>query len=287
MANNKYRGVAAEMTDRVAATVVEAPPPDTELAEHTQEWAHTLVWLPAVGKSPHFKERLKALSAKLNAVLAAVEVRISSETSLPEDVQWLDDNSRLVRSVQRELHEATNALRRVPHVRTPSQIIMPRVIAVAHDLLKSVEYRYSDRAFATYMEAFQSGTPLEMRELFLIVPALKLVLLEELAGRAEKALASAGSPQQRSELIASLRDLTEAPWKELLERLIVFERILAADPAGAYSRMHFPDRKIYRHTVAHLAEHSNCSEPEIAQLALDLARDSKKHNVTAARRVGP
>ena len=283
MANNHYRGVAAEITDRVASTVVETPPHDAELAEHAQEWAHTLVWLPAVGKSTHFKERLKALSAKLDAVLAAVEVRTSSQTSLTEDVQWLDDNSRLVRSVQRELHEATNPLRRVPHVRTPSQIIMPRVIAVAQDLLKSVEYHYSDRAFATYMEAFQSGTPLEMRELFLIVPALKLVLLEELAGCGEKALADPDSPQHISELITSLRDLTEAPWKELLERLIVFERILAADPAGAYSRMDFPSRELYRHTVAHLAEHSNCSEPEIAQLALDLARDSKNHNVPDSR----
>src|ERR1035437_2879096 len=123
MANDHYRDVAAEITDRVASTVVEAPPHDAELAKHAQEWAHTLVWLPAVGKSTHFKERLKALGAKLDAVLAAVEVRTSSETSLTEDVQWLDDNSRLVRSVQRELHEATNPLRRVPHVRTPSQII--------------------------------------------------------------------------------------------------------------------------------------------------------------------
>src|SRR5664280_2264647 len=98
MANNHYRGVAAEITDRAASTVVEAPPHDAELAARAQEWAHTLVWLPAVGKSPHFKERLKALSAKLDAVLAAVEVRTSSETSLTEDVQWLDDNSHLVRS---------------------------------------------------------------------------------------------------------------------------------------------------------------------------------------------
>src|ERR1039457_339641 len=101
MANDHYRDVAAEITDRVDSTVVEAPPHDGELANHAQEWAHTLVWLPAVGKSTHFKERLKALSAKLGPVLAAVEVRTTSETSLTEDVQWLDDTSRLVGSVQR------------------------------------------------------------------------------------------------------------------------------------------------------------------------------------------
>ena len=80
-----------------------------------------------------------------------------------------------------------------------------------------------------------------------------------------------------SELITSLRDLTEAPWKELLEPLIAFDPMLAADPANAYSRMDFQSRELYRHTVAHFAEHSDCSELEIAQLALDLARESQKH----------
>ena len=39
--------------------------------------------------------------------------------------------------------------------------------------------------------------------------------------------------------------------------------------------MDFQSRELYRHTVTHFAEHSDCSELEIAQLALDLAKDSQ------------
>ena len=39
--------------------------------------------------------------------------------------------------------------------------------------------------------------------------------------------------------------------------------------------MDFQSRELYRHTVAHYAEHSDCSEQEIAKLAMDLARESQ------------
>ncbi len=74
-----------------------------------------------------------------------------------------------------------------------------------------------------------------------------------------------------------MRELSEAPWKELLEPLIVFEPVLAQDPAKAYARMDFQSRELYRHTVAHFAEHSDCSELEIAQQAIELTRESVKH----------
>ena len=119
------------MTDQVDATMVETPSHDTALAERAQQWARGLVWLPAVDESTYFEERLKRLTRNLDAVLAAVDARVSSEPSVSEDLHWLDDNLRLIRAVQRELQEATNALRRVPHVRTPDKTIMPRVIAAA------------------------------------------------------------------------------------------------------------------------------------------------------------
>ncbi len=283
MATNSFRGMLTEITERVCAPAAEVPSHDTELAQHAQGSARRLVWLPAVDESLHFQERLKVLNRRLDAVLSAVEARSQSASSLPNDLQWLSDNSRLVRAAQNELHEAANSLRRVPHVRTPDQTLMPRVVATAEGLLESIKYRYSDHSFSAYMEAFQTVAPLNMHEVSLVVPSLKLILLEELAARGEKALADSNSPRQISELISSLRDVTEAPWKELLEPLVVFERILAADPARVYARMDFQSRELYRRSVAHFAEHSDCSESEIAQLALDLARDYQNHGVRDSR----
>ena len=160
---------------------------------------------------------------------------------------------------------------------------MPRVVAIAQDFLRAVEYQYSDRAFATYVEAFQSLIVLNMDELSLLGPALKLVELEEYVTRGEEVLQAPEGERNISMLIGSMRDLSEAPWKELLEPLIVFEQVLAQDPAKAYARMDYASRELYRHTVTHYAEHSDCSEMEIAGTALELAEESTRHPASDSR----
>ncbi len=52
--------------------------------------------------------------------------------------------------------------------------------------------------------------------------------------------------------IRSLRDIAQAPWRELLEPLIVFDQVLRQDPAGAYARMDVDTREMYRRAVVHL-----------------------------------
>ena len=44
-----------------------------------------------------------------------------------------------------------------------------------------------------------------------------------------------------------------------------------------------PSRELYRHTVTHYAEHSDCSEMEIAGTALELAEESTKHPASDPR----
>ena len=275
MISTNHRDVLVDTTDRTEPDTVEAPANDRDLAQSARAWAQTLVWVPATKQSAHFAERLTALNRRLNPLLAELDVPASPDEKLAEDMQWLRDNVRLVRVAQSAVRESAPALRRVPHVRTSVNVVLPRVLAIAEDLLAATEYRYSDHAFTAYMEAFQTVTGLNMSELSLLIPALKLVALEEFTERAEKVLATPAAPQRVSDLIGSLRELSEAPWKDLLESLIVFERVLAADPAGAYARMDFQSRELYRHTVAHFAAHSDCTELEIAQLAIDLGQRAK------------
>ncbi len=54
-------------------------------------------------------------------------------------------------------------------------------------------------------------------------------------------------------------------------------RVLAADPAGAYARMDFESRDRYRGAVAALARHSGRTEREVAEAALELAREAHAH----------
>ena len=213
----------------------------------------------------------------MEPLLTEVDFQLGPDERLPEDLQWMHDNVRLVRVSQNAAKEGAPSLRRVPHVRTPEKAVTPRVLAIAEDLLRALDYRYSDHAFRIYVEAFQTVTGLNMNELSLLVPALNLVALEEFTVRGEKVLKQPEEQQRISDLMGTLRELSEAPWKELLEPLIVFEAVLATDPAKAYARMDFQSREFYRHTMTHFAEHSDCSELEIAQLAVEMAVESTKH----------
>ncbi len=79
-----------------------------------------------------------------------------------------------------------------------------------------------------------------------------------------------------SHSIASLRFLSAMDWKEFVETLSRVEETLRSDPADVYSGMDFSTRDRYRHSVEFLARHSQLSEADVAQLAIQLAADSAR-----------
>jgi cyclic beta-1,2-glucan synthetase len=83
-----------------------------------------------------------------------------------------------------------------------------------------------------------------------------------------------------SHSITSLRFLSAMDWKEFVETLSLVETSLRSDPAGVYSTMDFSTRDRYRHAVELFARHSQLSEAEAAQRAIQLAGDG-------ARQKGP
>ena len=77
-----------------------------------------------------------------------------------------------------------------------------------------------------------------------------------------------------SNSIGSLRLLGGMDWREFVETLSGVEQTLRADPAGVYAQMDFGTRDQYRHAVERIARLSAWSETEVAQLAVQLARDA-------------
>jgi cellobiose phosphorylase len=76
--------------------------------------------------------------------------------------------------------------------------------------------------------------------------------------------------------IASLRLLDALDWHDFVEATSAVENVLAADPAGIHARMDFATRDSYRHAVEHFARRSGRGELEVAQAALELARDAAR-----------
>lgn len=79
-----------------------------------------------------------------------------------------------------------------------------------------------------------------------------------------------------SHSIASLRFLSATDWKEFVEALSLVEATLRKDPAAIYPTMDFATRDRYRHAVEFFARHSQHSEAEVAQRAIELADVSAK-----------
>ncbi len=275
MIDINHRDVVQELPDpgSVPDTTAEL---DGEIAARARELSRRLTWLPALKESDHFAKRFKAVSQVLDTVLTSAEAIPAERLAACEDLQWLHDNARLPRATQTIFERDPSTLRRAPHVRDGQGASMPRVLAIAKDFLRAAKCQYSDHGFSLYIDAFQESVPLEMRELWLLPPALQLVLLEELAARGEKLISQGAEKQDMGVVITSLREVNEAPWKELLEPLIVFDRVLSADPAKAYARMDYASRELYRNTVAEYAQRSGFSELEVAQLVLKMAVDSQK-----------
>ena len=86
-----------------------------------------------------------------------------------------------------------------------------------------------------------------------------------------------------SHSIASLRFLSAMDWKDFVESLSLVEATLRTDPAGVYGAMDFATRDRYRHSVESLARHSELSEADVAQRAIQLAAESARQNGRADR----
>lgn len=76
-----------------------------------------------------------------------------------------------------------------------------------------------------------------------------------------------------SHSIGSLRFLSAIDWKEFVESLSVIDVELRKDPAEVFSEMDFLTRDRYRHSVEQIARFGDLSEEEVAQAAIQLAKD--------------
>ena len=238
---------------------------------------------PGMRTSRYFANRWRALTGRFKPVLRTLHAQ-RRRTPVTDDLGWLHSNASLLSAELQNTGEALRSLPRLPHLRTRGEASAPRIMAIAEDLLAAAEYRFSEDVFTSYIEALQENTVLNLAELWALVAVLKLVLLEQIAVRASMALKQdVEGTLLVGVCIRSLRDVTQTSWKEVVEPLILFDRILREDPTGDYARMDFASRDLYRNAVVSIAEHSDHTEQEVARVALSLAQDSQRERSANSR----
>jgi hypothetical protein len=243
--------------------------------EKAEELARTLRWLPNSPASRTFAERCSLVAHAFKPILAALDV-LPPKVPISDDFRWLYDNSRLLST---EVHSTARTLisrGKTPHVRTSLDAVMPRSLALAEGFLEAAAYDFSEQAFTSFVEEFQRTTVLKVSELWTLVSAVKLILLEQIATRSKGLLQDPGADSTGVAIcVRSLRKVGEAPWRDVLEPLMVIDQILRQDPADCYSGMDRESRDLYRKKLTNIADHSDYSETEVAREALALAEAAR------------
>jgi hypothetical protein len=244
-----------------------------------------MVSLPDIQSSSYYLHRLERLNQKLQVVFAA-EPELDGVCLNMDERRWLRNSCGVMHSAWASVKEARAAFSQTTYVRRFGQVA-PRILVIAENLLESLDYRYEDSEFNAYMQALQSVVVLGLNELRSIVPALRCVLLEQVAEIASSALttdlvgsrfAANGHIKRFETCIGSLREINLAPWQEILEPLIAIDAVLRRDPVEAYGQMDLQGREMYRDAVVRLAGYSDYSELEIAELALELASEAREND---------
>ncbi|MGH9582591.1 MAG: glucoamylase family protein, partial [Bryobacteraceae bacterium] len=258
------------------------PAEQTELRARAVETARACGWLPRRSRSL----RPRALLRQVANRLANLEHELrpfegAGHIAEPSaDLRWLQDNLRLIRADLRDIESAAKSFSKLPLVRTLHEDAIPRCIVLAR-CFAAANSRLTEPAFSFFIDVVQQVEPLRLSELEGMLAALKLAYLEILAERGFKALAAFKSDGEAAPsfdigpIVTSLSFITEIDWKETLEQLSVIHRALLRDPAGVYPRMEFESRAAYRLRAAKIAAHSDCSELEIAQIAVTMAQEAR------------
>ncbi len=238
------------------------------------ELGRSLAWIPAQDESRHFNDRCELLTRSFRPVLNALAPQ--SGRRISDDLREAQAQVFLLEGELRQTCETFRTADELPLVRAQDGTIVPRVAAVAQDYLAANGYRFDAETFSSYVMEFQQTTVLRMGELWMLIAAMKLELLERIAERCRRALQNPGERQDAHTPLRSLQEIKQTAWKLVIEPLILFDKVLREDPAGAYARMDYETREQYRQEIVTIASRSDCSEIKVAGEVLALARRAKE-----------
>ena len=188
----------------------------------------------------------------------------ASTSSRPEAV-WVLDNLRLIFGAEREARALASRLKTFPAVMQKGGGEAPRICLLARTYLLTVANTFSEQSLIDFLDGYQEASPVLMREIWYLGAALQLELI---------ALLMEAAPGEWPLLLTSMRTISELQWKDVFETSSQTHRLLACDPAGAYQRMDFESRQMYRKALSDLAKCCTLTEPEIAATAIDLAENA-------------
>src|SRR5438046_7736163 len=145
MPQNTHIELIEAEVERVPQGARDSAPDFDHLRRSAEELSGLLAWNPSVQTSPFFMVRWNAMASVLRPILEKVSKtgRTDSET---DDHRWIRENTPLLWSHLSSTQKAFQLLDRLPHVRTPRGITIPRTAGVAEAFLHAVEFEFGEAA---------------------------------------------------------------------------------------------------------------------------------------------
>jgi cyclic beta-1,2-glucan synthetase len=233
-----------------------------------------------------FERRLQSADrslALLDLKLAKQADRRSAEDtrSLPlqPTLRELRAEMRLLRALLAAANSRRQKMARLPRIIFSDGREEPRIAVAARIYLNTVDGAFAISTFTLFVHTLQTYEPLTAEELWNSALLLQLVLLESVLNSAHAFLRSPRSNEisMLSVYLKSALSIQHTDWNRVIEPLIVFDATLRQDPERIYEKMDFESRQLYRKRVAFVARQSDCTETEVAQAVLKLARDGAQH----------
>ena len=217
------------------------------LEEHARRLAALLSLSPRRdrGDRSHLRQ-LKDHMRALRDVYAALAEEARQEAMSPA-AEWLLDNFHIVSAAARDIHHDLPPafFGRLPRIAADEFAGLPRIYALALELIGSSAGRLDAQRLQRFISAFQSVTPLTIGELWAWPSALKLALLDHLRVRGDVLAATRRHRLDADRLAAAIeaapRRFDEWPAQHVhhafVTRLLQRSRALGAIAAGLHHQL--------------------------------------------------
>jgi len=216
------------------------------LEEHARRLAALLSIAPKQhGSGRAHLRQLKDHMHALRAVYTALAADARHEAMSPA-AEWLLDNFHIIAAAARDIHHDLPAsfFKRLPQIAADEFAGLPRIYALALELIGSSAGRLDAQRLQRFISAFQSVTPLTIGELWAWPSALKLALLDHLRARGD-VLAAAREHRLAADRLAAAIEGARARADEwpthvhhaFVTRLLQRSRALGAIASGLHQQL--------------------------------------------------
>ena len=134
------------------------------------------------GDDRRLRKRFEQNSRYIAATYDQFSAAIRTRESIPADAEWLIDNYYLVQNQLREIRQdlPRSYYRELPKFTTGPWKSLPRVYALAYELVAHTDSSLDTDVIVGFVEAYQGAAPLTSGELWAVSIMLRLVLVENL-----------------------------------------------------------------------------------------------------------